>query len=228
MFRTQSPWCWLHKNLYGLSAPTISTTLCLTLLDAVSIALSELHVNDLNARKKRFGERHPGGAIGLNYLQGFQNSKSNVLMNSLTTSNNDGSSSSGGFSNLSNKSASEMSSSFNEETSSTTTPPNLIIEETEDGSEVGDDGILDLGQLQLLQDVKMSESKISLDNLPTDEFALIQLITMYDYLLVTNGVASHVLESKAAQTVYRKCKLQEDSWNDIQWKINDCLIELNI
>ncbi|GME74492.1 unnamed protein product [Ambrosiozyma monospora] len=66
-----------EKNLYGLSAPTISTTLCLTLLDAVSIALSELHVNDLNARRKRFGERHPGGAIGLNYLQGFQNSKSN-------------------------------------------------------------------------------------------------------------------------------------------------------
>ncbi|GME70036.1 unnamed protein product [Ambrosiozyma monospora] len=74
----------------------------------------------------------------------------------------------------------------------------------------------------------MSESKISLDNLPTDEFALIQLITLYDYLLVTNGVASHVLQSKAAQTVYRKCKLQEDSWNDIQWKINDCLIKLNI
>ncbi|QPG72912.1 hypothetical protein FOA43_000215 [Brettanomyces nanus] len=40
-----------EKLLYGLSAPTISTTLCLTLLDATSIALAELYMNDLELRR---------------------------------------------------------------------------------------------------------------------------------------------------------------------------------
>lgn len=56
-----------EKSIYGLSAPTISTTLCLTILDAVSISLSELNIKDINTRKVIFGSRHPGGAIGQNY-----------------------------------------------------------------------------------------------------------------------------------------------------------------
>lgn len=67
-----------EKSLYGLSAPTISTTLCLTLLDAVSISLSELNIKDINLRKTIFGSRHPGGAIGQNY----QKSKSISLKES--------------------------------------------------------------------------------------------------------------------------------------------------
>lgn len=66
-------------NLYGLSAPTISTTLCLTLLDAVSIALSEIHINDFKIRKNMFTVNHPGGAIGINYkLEKLQNNEKEI------------------------------------------------------------------------------------------------------------------------------------------------------
>lgn len=56
-----------EENIYGLNAPSISTTLCLTIADAVVIALAELYISDYNERKKIFGERHPGGAIGEAY-----------------------------------------------------------------------------------------------------------------------------------------------------------------
>lgn len=56
-----------EENVYGLNAPTISTTLLLTLMDGVSILLSELHIADITLRRKLFGERHPGGAIGQSY-----------------------------------------------------------------------------------------------------------------------------------------------------------------
>lgn len=56
-----------EANIYGLNAPTISTTLCLTLADAASIALAELFVSDIEERRRIFGERHPGGAIGEAY-----------------------------------------------------------------------------------------------------------------------------------------------------------------
>ncbi|KAH3684365.1 hypothetical protein WICPIJ_004663, partial [Wickerhamomyces pijperi] len=75
LFYAELPSNLSEKNLYGLNAPTISTTLCLTLLDGVSIALSELHIKDLEIRRKRFGDRHPGGAIGLDYLQGLNEAR---------------------------------------------------------------------------------------------------------------------------------------------------------
>ncbi|OWB80383.1 transferase activity protein [[Candida] boidinii] len=78
-----------EKNLYGLSAPTISTTLCLTLLDAVSIALAELQYKDLSIRQKRFGDRHPGGAIGLNYFKNSLDSSSSTRISSSSCSNDD-------------------------------------------------------------------------------------------------------------------------------------------
>ncbi|ODQ78595.1 hypothetical protein BABINDRAFT_162798 [Babjeviella inositovora NRRL Y-12698] len=56
-----------EETIYGLAAPTISTTLCLLLADAACMALVDLHINRLSDRQRLFGERHPGGAIGAAY-----------------------------------------------------------------------------------------------------------------------------------------------------------------
>ncbi|KAH3676406.1 hypothetical protein WICMUC_002037 [Wickerhamomyces mucosus] len=75
-----------EESVYGLNAPSISTTLCLTLADAVVIALAELYITDYNERKKIFGQRHPGGAIGESYNNSLLYSNSNSLSNSLSSS----------------------------------------------------------------------------------------------------------------------------------------------
>ncbi|AOA64434.1 hypothetical protein PP7435_CHR4-0063 [Komagataella phaffii CBS 7435] len=64
------PYQFSESYLYGLSAPTISTTLCLTLMDSVSIALAEAYIKDKQLRQRLFGERHPGGVIGEEYSRG--------------------------------------------------------------------------------------------------------------------------------------------------------------
>ncbi|KAH3682659.1 hypothetical protein WICPIJ_006373 [Wickerhamomyces pijperi] len=78
-----------EENIYGLTAPSISTTLCLTIADAVVIALAELYISDYNERKKIFGERHPGGAIGeaYNSTTNMGSLVSSVSSISLKTSN---------------------------------------------------------------------------------------------------------------------------------------------
>lgn len=54
-----------EKELYGLPAPTISTTLSLALGDALCISLYESLENSLKVRHHNFNRWHPGGAIGL-------------------------------------------------------------------------------------------------------------------------------------------------------------------
>lgn len=56
-----------EKALYGLPAPSTTTTACLAVGDAVCITLAEMLVADLDQRKKNFGKWHPGGAIGKDY-----------------------------------------------------------------------------------------------------------------------------------------------------------------
>lgn len=56
-----------EKAVYGLPAPTTTTTACLAVGDAVCITLAEMLTSDLNQRKANFGKWHPGGAIGQAY-----------------------------------------------------------------------------------------------------------------------------------------------------------------
>lgn len=81
-----------ETNIYGLSAPTVTTTLCLAILDAVAIALAELHISDYQVRKELFAINHPGGAIGINHqrekLGSFNNTNNTSLLsvNTVATS----------------------------------------------------------------------------------------------------------------------------------------------
>lgn len=61
------PWHLNETEVYGISAPTITTTACLAVGDAVCISLAEMLVHDADQRRADFGKRHPGGAIGLSY-----------------------------------------------------------------------------------------------------------------------------------------------------------------
>ncbi len=73
-----------EKVLYGLPAPTISTTLCLIIGDAACITLAELLVKDEEIRKENFGKHHPGGLIGKTFNT-EKSEKSISLKSNLTT-----------------------------------------------------------------------------------------------------------------------------------------------
>lgn len=73
-----------EESLYGIPAPTISTTLCMSLMDSICITVAEMHIKDFNTRKRLFGERHPGGSIGDTYassLKRIPSSNSNASQN---------------------------------------------------------------------------------------------------------------------------------------------------
>ncbi|KAK9244327.1 hypothetical protein V1506DRAFT_461308 [Lipomyces tetrasporus] len=57
----------LERAIYGVPAPTTSTTACLAVGDAVCITLAEIITAEQEERKKNFGRWHPGGAIGNDY-----------------------------------------------------------------------------------------------------------------------------------------------------------------
>lgn len=59
-----------HKEqyLYGLPAPTISSTISLVLGDAICLALFESIERDTKQRQSHFARHHPGGAIGIAHL----------------------------------------------------------------------------------------------------------------------------------------------------------------
>lgn len=56
-----------ERAVYGLPAPTTSTTACLAVGDAVCITLAEMLVADVKERSHNFSRWHPGGAIGNDY-----------------------------------------------------------------------------------------------------------------------------------------------------------------
>ncbi|KAK9367979.1 hypothetical protein V1509DRAFT_108215 [Lipomyces kononenkoae] len=68
----------LERAIYGVPAPTTSTTACLAVGDAVCITLSEIITAEQEERKKNFGRWHPGGAIGNDYKKEKQRPKSVV------------------------------------------------------------------------------------------------------------------------------------------------------
>lgn len=56
-----------EKTLYGIEAPTVTTTACLVVGDALTITLAEMLVADHHQRRQNFGRSHPGGAIGTHF-----------------------------------------------------------------------------------------------------------------------------------------------------------------
>jgi D-arabinose 5-phosphate isomerase GutQ len=56
-----------EKTLYGVEAPTVTTTACLVVGDALTITLAEMLVTDHHQRRQNFGRSHPGGAIGTHF-----------------------------------------------------------------------------------------------------------------------------------------------------------------
>ncbi|KAK9360646.1 hypothetical protein V1504DRAFT_138080 [Lipomyces starkeyi] len=65
----------LERAIYGVPAPTTSTTACLAVGDAVCITLSEIITAEQEERKRNFGRWHPGGAIGNDYKSEEQSAK---------------------------------------------------------------------------------------------------------------------------------------------------------
>ncbi|KAA8915130.1 hypothetical protein TRICI_002739 [Trichomonascus ciferrii] len=53
-----------ERALYGVEAPTVTTTACLAVGDALTVTLAEMLVTDRQQRRRNFGRSHPGGAIG--------------------------------------------------------------------------------------------------------------------------------------------------------------------
>lgn len=58
-----------EMSIYGLAAPTVTTTACLAVGDAICISLFEMIEADYKLRKHLFGRWHPGGAIGRSYKE---------------------------------------------------------------------------------------------------------------------------------------------------------------
>lgn len=78
--------CHKEEIIHGIPAPTVSFTLSMMLADAVILALLELIETDSLKRKKLFGLKHPGGSIGANLAQEFnQNNTNRSGDNTITT-----------------------------------------------------------------------------------------------------------------------------------------------
>ncbi|ODV95483.1 hypothetical protein PACTADRAFT_50199 [Pachysolen tannophilus NRRL Y-2460] len=184
-----------EENIYGLSAPTLSTTLCLSLMDSVSIALAELHVSDINIRKRLFGERHPGGAIGQAY--------------SLPSSSAQSLKSCASISDL--KSLETISQTSDESAQSKITPSAVIPSDI-------DEYTLNLIDNSLSDLIKNSTNVKYLQKLPNDELELLRLITLYDFLIIDNQKG---IDSKSIIEIIRVSHQQGDAWNETTWKIHE-------
>lgn len=215
-----------EKNLYGLAAPTISTTLCLTLLDAVSMAISELYMNDVSLRQKRFGDRHPGGAIGADNLKEKAAAFANLRGSSKSSGSGSRSDSSGGASSATTSSATSIS--LNAPATINAIIPESPIEEDEELHEDAeireDEQGLTIANLALLSKVKDSQAKTVLRALPdNDELETLRLLIMNDYIILEEEGQQRVLDCQAAHDIIRDARSQGDAWPEVKWKLEQCL-----
>lgn len=224
-----------ETNLYGLSAPTITTTLCLTLLDSVAIALSELHINDYNIRKSVFSIHHPGGAIGINH----QLEKIKMV-----------------------RKDDEGNIDESRETITTTNIPNIIeVNNNQDkhdkhdnnhnndsndnngnnGNENSDDECLDISELVLIKKVQNSKYKTKLESFPLKEGEFLKLITLNDFVIISeveksstistnyDNLSMKLLDCEVARDVYRDCQKMNKSWSDSRDElITSCVAYSNL
>ncbi|KAF5094119.1 hypothetical protein D0Z00_003694 [Geotrichum galactomycetum] len=73
-----------ENSVYGLPAPTTSTTACLAVGDAVCITLAEMLIGDLHQRRMNFGKWHPGGAIGQDFSKEQMKVDANAIRAKIT------------------------------------------------------------------------------------------------------------------------------------------------
>lgn len=189
-----------EESIYGLTAPTISTTLCLTLADAVSVALVELYISDINDRKKLFSERHPGGAIGEAFLTSqlsHQDSISSFLevpsnSNLVITTEN--------LENL-NKSV-KFDLEFNDE-----------IEE-----------VLNIDK-DLIIRIKSSKNVAYINQFFKNEYEILSAIALFDYIVINQTMC---ISTDVIKTIYRlinehKYETNEERINELTWRIKERL-----
>lgn len=219
-----------ESNIYGLTAPTISTTLCLTLLDAVSIALSELYISDLKVRKEVFAVNHPGGAIGINnkleklsLLQALTNGdpahdkSSTANLSDLTKAADPAAADPAAAASNGAKNTRESSASVIEQEAA----------EGDDGSvESGTDAGLHLSELVLAKNVADSKFKTVVSKLPETETEMLRLLTLNDYIIVTGPEETSILECQMGRDIVRE--FQDQEWSEIAWKLCASLVPYSL
>lgn len=205
-----------EEKIYGLTAPTISTTLCLTLADAVSIALAELYVADLSERKKIFGERHPGGAIGEAYGNALSSNNSSSLLNTPSYSSSSLSSSSVSNSNF----------------SPALNPTNSITSD-EDEAKLDDlpKVLFDIGyeneseDQELIRSAKESKNVGQVSSFFKSEENILQAIALHDFVVFNQ---SFVIEVGRLKDIYRlvhehQYESVDDKFTELSWRIKENL-----
>ncbi|CCH45680.1 hypothetical protein BN7_5265 [Wickerhamomyces ciferrii] len=208
-----------EEKIYGLTAPTISTTLCLTLADAVSISLAELFIADLNERKKIFGERHPGGAIGEAYGGSFSSSNQSSVFNTPSYS-------SSSLSSTSAQSSSGFSPALNPTTSLTS------IDDDEETLNDLPQVIFDIGYENEIQDeilieqVKKSKNVGNSIGFFKNEDEILQSIALYDYVIMSQRF---VISIDRLKSIYRivyehQYEDKEKTFNELNWRIKENLV----
>lgn len=197
-----------EQTIYGLNAPTISTTLCLALADAVSIALSEVYVSDINERKRIFGERHPGGSIGEEY-------RSSSQLNS--------------FLNTPNFSTTSLTG----DATQSYTANGLTPESDSDGNETRpyprvefDFGIDDSIDLEMKESIAQNAFVLHINNFG-DELELLRQISVYDFIVVNE---THAISTSRVRECIRHVHLEGYSdgerYEEVLWRVKESLVRV--
>lgn len=201
-----------ETSLYGLSAPTITTTVCLTLLDAVAVALSELHIHDYSVRKAVFSVHHPGGAIGINHqLEKLQNKPDDT--------------------------AGDAAHARGDAASIQPAPEVRVdVDHGAHNRKPSSDGCLDIGELVLIKKVQNTKYKQELPRFPEHEHDFLRAITVNDLVIFTTESADQLadadtaniqnddgratlLDCDMAREVYRECQLRGTPWTSTRRRL---------
>lgn len=202
-----------EESIYGLNAPTISTTLCLTLADAVSIALAELYISDINERKKVFGERHPGGAIGEAY--GKSLSQISSFLTTPTYSSSSLSSVGGSNDSMSPANWSQLSALQDEEP----LPETKVVFELGFDTESVDD--------ELAAKVMESKRVVALDQMFKNEIEVLQAVVLYDYIVVQQNL---VISAEKLREITRAIHehgytSEKERLHELTWRLKQNLVK---
>ena len=204
-----------EQSIYGLTAPTISTTLCLTLADAVSIALAELHVADLSERKRIFGERHPGGAIGEAYGNVLSSHNSSML-NTPSYSSSSLSSGTGSNSNFSPALNPTNSISSDDDEPKLEDLPKVVFD-------IGYEN--DVQGQELIRAAKESKNAGQISGFFKSEEEILQCVVLYDFVVFSQ---SFVIASDRLKEVYKlvhehQYENSTDKFEELKWRIKENL-----
>lgn len=207
-----------EENIYGLNAPTISTTLCLTLADAVCIALAELYISDIHERKRIFGERHPGGAIGEAFRSSTQlNSFLNTPTSATSLSSMSGN---GGV-------LSSASSALTDHLTITAEGTSEVkSSESEIPKVVFDIGVDDAIDDELRKAIELS-SRVKLCETFGSELEILQSSVLYDFLLIQERHALRCEKMKEViRQVYDDGYTEKEQLAEMVWRLKQACVRI--